>query len=94
MTTEHVPGIITAVYENNEGVLKLANTELPRTTPRSKHYGAIYHWFRNHVMNGTIAVLLIDTTNQLTTKGLTWVPFEKLREKLIGWYKRKGKQER
>ena len=88
MTTEETPVIRSTVYEDNEGALKLANIELPRTTPRSKHYGIVYHWFREHVMNGTITVVPIDTTNQLAdifTKGLVWGPFEKLRKELMGW---------
>jgi len=88
LTTETTPIIRTTIYEDNEGALKLANIELPRTTPRSKHYGIIYHWFREHVMNGTINILPIDTTDQLAdffTKGLSWAPFEKLQKQLIGW---------
>ena len=82
------PTIKSTVYEDNEGALRLANTELPRTTPRSKHYGIIYHWFREHVSNGTIEVVPIKTENQLAdifTKGLPWRSFEKLRKHLMGW---------
>ena len=43
MTTEETPVIRSTVYEDNEGALRLANMELPRTTPRSKHYGIVYH---------------------------------------------------
>ena len=88
LTTEETPVIRSTIYEDNEGALKLANTELPRTTPRSKHYGIIYHWFREHVKNGTLKVVPIDTAEQLAdifTKGLAWSPFEKLRKQLMGW---------
>ena len=45
LTTSTTPIIRTTIYEDNEGALRLANIELPRTTPKSKHYGIIYHWF-------------------------------------------------
>ena len=88
LTTENTPVIKSTIYEDNEGALKLANTDLPRTTPRSKHYGIIYYWFWEYVMNGTIKVLPIDTSDQLAdifTEGLSWAPFEKLRKQLMGW---------
>eukprot|EP00978_Attheya_sp_CCMP212_P013375 scaffold33661_cov29-Attheya_sp.AAC.1 len=36
----------TKVHEDNAGCLILANTPLPYMTPRSKHHGTKYHWFR------------------------------------------------
>ena len=88
LLTEDRPSIMTTVYEDNEGALQLANMELPRMTPRSKHYATKYHWFREHVKKGLIKVVGIDTKNQLAdifTKGLTGESFCRLRERLVGW---------
>ncbi len=82
------PSMKSTIYEDNEGALKLANTELPRMTPRSKHYGTKYHWFREHVEKGLIEVVPIDTKNQLAdvfTKGLGFESFLRLRKRLVGW---------
>jgi len=38
--------ILCNVFEDNAGALSLANLELPRMTPRSKHYAVKYHCFR------------------------------------------------
>ena len=85
---EDRPSILTTIYEDNEGALQLANMELPRMTPRSKHYAAKYHWFREHVKEGLIKVVGINTKEQLAdifTKGLTGESFTSLRKKLVGW---------
>ena len=34
------------VWEDNAACEKLANLEHPHVTPRSKHFGIKYHWFR------------------------------------------------
>ena len=73
-----VPLLRTAIYEDNEGALKLAKTELP----------VKYHWFRQHMMSGNIKVAAVRTSDQLAdlfTKGLCWENFASLRKKLIGW---------
>ena len=88
LSRDGTPSIKTTIYEDNEGALKLANTELPRMTPRSKHYGVKYHWFREHVQSGLINVLPISTKDQLAdifTKGLPFETFERLRKLLMGW---------
>ena len=82
------PVLRTTIYEDNEGALKLANTELPRMTARSKHYGIKYHWFREHVQSGLVEVKPVSTKDQLAdifTKGLPLETFENLRRRLIGW---------
>jgi hypothetical protein len=74
------------VYEDNTGALTLAN--LPRLTPRSKHIAVKYHFFRQHVADGSVRVVKISTNDQLAdifTKGLTRQVFESLRFKLLGW---------
>ena len=54
MNDDGAPIMKITIYEYNEEALRLTNTELPRMTPRSKHYGVKYHWFREHVQNGLI----------------------------------------
>lgn len=46
----------TTVWEDNAGALTLANLEPGRMTPRSKHYGVKYHWFRSHLQPNNIQV--------------------------------------
>lgn len=83
----------TTVWEDNVGAMTLANLELPRMTPRSKHIAVKYHWFRQHVSNdggsdGGIVVKKIDTREQIAdifTKGLGPTIFTRLRAKLMGW---------
>ena len=76
------------VWEDNTGALTLANLEPGRMTPRSKHYGVKYHWFREHLKPNNIEVLRIDTTEQradMFTKALRTDKFESNRKQLMGW---------
>ena len=78
------------VWEDNEGALTLAKLEPPRMTPRSKHYGIKYHWFREIVSSpdSNIKLNRVDTTINLAdifTKSLSKVTFEKIRRLLNGW---------
>ena len=81
----------TKVHEDNAGCLLLANTPLPYMTPRSKHYGTKYHWFRSHVgttEEGSLEVVKVDTKINIAdimTKGLPRLDFERLRYLLVGW---------
>jgi hypothetical protein len=81
----------TKVHEDNAGCLILANTPLPYMTPRSKHYGTKYHWFRSHVgktSEGSLDVVKVDTKINIAdimTKGLPKTDFERLRYMLVGW---------
>ena len=83
----------TTIWEDNVGALTLANMELPRMTPRSKHIAVRYHWFRQYVStndgeDGGIVVKKIGTKDQLAdifTKGLGPTLFEGLRKRLCGW---------
>eukprot|EP00978_Attheya_sp_CCMP212_P008244 scaffold19269_cov20-Attheya_sp.AAC.1 len=60
-------------------------------TPRSKHYGTKYHWFRSHVgktEEGSLEVVKVDTKINIAdimTKGLPKTDFERLRFLLVGW---------
>ena len=74
------------VFEDNNGALRLAT--VPKMTPRSKHIAIKYHFFREHVFNGTVDIEKIDTSNQkadIFTKGLGPEIFERVRELLMGW---------
>lgn len=76
------------VWEDNSGALTLANLEPGRMTPRSKHYGVKYHWFREHLNPNGIQVLKIDTADQqadMLTKALRTQKFELNRRQLMGW---------
>ena len=76
------------IWEDNNGCLTLATLEPPRMTPRSKHYGTKYHWFREKLTELNITLEKVQTSEQLAdimTKGLPVGPFEHLRKLLIGW---------
>jgi hypothetical protein len=50
------------------GALALANMELPRTTPRSKHYATRYHWFRSFLNDdgdGGYEVIKVASADQM-----------------------------
>jgi histone deacetylase 1/2 len=74
------------VFEDNEACLKFAT--LPKMSPRTKHIAIPYHFFRAKVANLEIAVLPIDTNNQLAdqfTKGLREDEFVRGRQQILGW---------
>ena len=76
------------IHEDNVGALTLGKLEPRRMTPRSKHYGIKYHWFREQIESRGIDLVKISTKEQLGdifTKGLGRVTFEYLRKKLMGW---------
>ena len=57
--------------------------------PRSKHIGIKYHWFRDHIKEGSGYILeIIESDRQradIFTKGLTKVSLERIRNLLMGW---------
>jgi hypothetical protein len=74
------------VYEDNDACLKFAR--MPKLTPRTKHIGVPYHWFRTQVENLELHIERIDTSTQLGdqfTKGLTVDLFRVARKRLMGW---------
>ena len=75
------------VFENNNGCLLLAT--VPKMTPRSKHIGVKYFWFRSKVGGDTgINIVKCDTKDMLAdifTKGLPADQFSVLRARLMGW---------
>jgi hypothetical protein len=84
-TTPHVIPQST-VYEDNDACLKFAR--MPKLTPRTKHIGVPYHWFRTQVERLEIHIERVDTLKQLGdqfTKGLPPEPFKVARKRLMGW---------
>ena len=80
--------IKSTIWEDNSGYLTLANLEPPRMTPRSKHYGTKYHWFRDKLKQLNISLEKVDTQHQLAdimTKGLPVGTLIFLCNKLMGW---------
>ena len=74
------------VFEDKDACLKFAR--MLKLTPRTKHIGVPYHWFRTQVENLEIHIERIDTTMQLGdqfTKGLTVNLFRVARKRLMGW---------
>jgi hypothetical protein len=74
------------VYEDNDACLKFAR--MPKLTPRTKHIGTPYHWFRTQVEQLEIHIERIDTKDQLAdqfTKGLPVAAFRLARKRLMGW---------
>lgn len=74
------------VYEDNAACLKFAQTG--QLSPRTKHIGVPYHWFRSKVESLDISIVAVSTTDQLAdtfTKGLSLVPFQAARRILMGW---------
>ena len=74
------------VYEDNHACLKFAR--MAQLSPRTKHIGIPYHWFRAKVESLDIIIQPIATNKQLAdqfTKGLSVVPFEISRRIIMGW---------
>jgi len=81
-------GELSQVFEDNHGALTLANTEMPLSTPRTKHYAIELHWFHEHCIPGQISIEANDKKLQLAdifTKGLEPTKFEPKRKMIVGW---------
>ena len=77
---------ICPVFEDNSSAVTLAN--VPKMTPRSKHIALHYHFFREHVRDGSVGVEHVSTDLQIAdmlTKGLSEIKFERLRKLLMNW---------
>jgi hypothetical protein len=83
--------IKSTIWEDNMGSQTLANMELPRTTPRSKHYATRYHWFRfflNDDGDGGYEIIKVASADQMAdilTKALREEPFRKNHLLVMGW---------
>ena len=79
---------VSCAWEDNVGTQNLANSKGPLMSPRTKHIGVKYHWFRSKIQAGVIEVHRIVTKSQqadILTKGLTRFPFEQVRKLVMGW---------
>ncbi len=66
----------------------LAKVEPGKMTPRSKHYGVKYHWFRTKLKPNEIEIDRINTKLQranFLTKALRTKTFEANRKLIMGW---------
>ena len=75
-----------SVFEDNNGALILAIA--PKMTPLSKHIAVPYHFFCEHVKNGTIQIFKVASDQNkadLFTKGLDKIKFQSLWTLLMGW---------
>ena len=81
------------VFEDNDACLKFA--QMPKLTPRTKHIGVPYHWFRTQVENLEIHIERVDTMMQLGdqfTKALNVDLFWGVARKcLMGWWQLQSK---
>ena len=84
----NITSIKSTVWEDSKGCRKLANHEMPRMTPRSKHYAVKYHWIRTHLEPKGIVIKRVNSSKKfadLFTKGLVGEKFKTLRKLLCGW---------
>jgi hypothetical protein len=84
--TVSVPTVRCTIFEDNEGVVAIAN--LPKVRPRTKHINVRMHHFRGAVKDGRLLIKSMDTKDQLadiTTKPLAHDLFVKLQERIMGW---------
>ena len=71
----------TTVFEDNQGAMALSKN--PKNHSRTKHIDVKYHYVRESVDNGTIAVEYCPTAEMVAdtlTKGLAKPKFEKFRK--------------
>ena len=74
------------MFEDNNGALTLAANQ--RITSRTKYFLVKWHFFWQHVKDGTIVIEKISTADQLAdylTKGLTREVLEPIRKVVQGW---------
>ena len=80
------PKVHCTIFEDNVGCIELVKCSKMR--PRTKHIALKYHHFRQHVLNGDVSVLHVDTKEQeadIFTKALDENQFAALRRKIMGW---------
>ncbi len=75
------------IFEDNNGALGLATA--PKLTPRTKHIGVKYHWFKSLIgKEHGFEIVKVESRDQkadIFTKGLPAETFEHVRKILMGW---------
>ena len=80
------PQVHCKLFEDNSGAIEIA--KVPKMRPRTKHLNVKYHHFRSFVLDGTVSVHQVSTTEQVAdifTKALNEELFEKHRLAIMGW---------
>lgn len=80
------PKVTCRTFEDNRSCIEIATNH--KTRPRTKHLSVRLHHFRSHVVNKTITIEHITTTQQIAdifTKPLPRKQFQYLRDKLMNW---------
>jgi hypothetical protein len=82
------PAIVhSTIFEDNNGALGLATA--PKLSPRTKHIGIKYHWFKSHIgEEHGILITKVDTQYQkadMFTKGLPLETLTNIRKLVMGW---------
>ena len=78
--------IHSTIFEDNNGALGLATA--PKLTPRTKHIGVKYHWFKSHIGEDKgILITKVNTKLQkadIFTKGLPFDALNNIRKLVMG----------
>ena len=80
------PIIKCSVFEDNQSTIAIAKA--PSMLPRTKYISLEYHHFRQFVLNGTIDIQYVNTTEQIGdmfAKPLSPSSFTYLQHKLMKW---------
>ena len=80
------PKIQCRTFEDNKSCIKIATNH--KTRARTKHLSVKLYHFRSYVVNKTISIEHLSTTDQIadiSTKPLPIKQFTYLRDKLMGW---------
>jgi hypothetical protein len=78
--------MMSKVFEDNNGCIAVATS--PKITPRSKHIGTAYFFFKEWIQDRSIEILKVDTTEQkadIFTNAMDGPTFKTIRRLLQGW---------
>ena len=90
LSLKHDPHSVirSTIFEDNQACLLLATSDPPKMTSRSKIIAVKYHWFREHLQPGVVAIAPLASVDQLAdifTKPFSPTAFLHLRKQLLGW---------
>ena len=80
------PNVKCKTFEDKKSCIEIAKNH--KTRPRTKHLSVRLHHFCSHIVQKTISIEHISTTEMLAdilTKPLPTIQFEKLRDLIMGW---------